>query len=55
MGLLRTWRSPPRVKPAVEILTDACADGMMTDFVCGDEVYGTVSALCGYLEDHGRG
>lgn len=39
---------------AVQILTDARADGMMTDFVCGDEVYGSCPALRRYLEEHAQ-
>jgi SRSO17 transposase len=39
---------------AVQILTDA-ADGMVTDFICGDEVYGSNPALRCYLEDHAQG
>ena len=39
---------------AVQILTDARADGMVTDFVCGDEVYGSCPALRRYLEEHAQ-
>jgi SRSO17 transposase len=40
---------------AVQILTDAHADGMVTGFVCGDEVYGSCPVLRSYLEDHAQG
>jgi SRSO17 transposase len=39
---------------AVQILSDAYADGMRTDFVCGDEVYGACPALRSYLEECGQ-
>ena len=40
---------------AVQILADAYADGLVTDFVCGDEVYGSCPVLRCYLEEHARG
>jgi SRSO17 transposase len=40
---------------AVQILREAYADGMDIDFACGDEVYGSCSALRAYLEEHGQG
>jgi hypothetical protein len=39
---------------AVQILRDAYADGMVIDFACGDEVYGSCPSLRCYLEDHGQ-
>jgi SRSO17 transposase len=37
---------------ATGILTEAFADGVRLDFVCGDEVYGSCTQLREYLEDH---
>jgi len=37
---------------AIDILTEAFADGVQLDFVCGDEVYGSCTQLREYLEDH---
>ena len=39
---------------AVDILTDAYADGLTFDFVCGDEVYGSCTELREFLEDIGQ-
>lgn len=36
---------------AVEILKEACADGLVFDFVCGDEVYGSCTKLREFLEE----
>jgi SRSO17 transposase len=35
---------------AIDILTEAFADGVRLDFVCGDEVYGSCTQLREYLE-----
>jgi SRSO17 transposase len=35
---------------AIEIFDEAAADGMLPDFVCGDEVYGNSAKLRGHLE-----
>jgi SRSO17 transposase len=40
---------------AIDILTEALADGTRFDFVCGDEVYGTCTQLREFLEDRGQG
>ncbi len=45
MGLPEDLAFATKGELAVQILTGACADGMMTDFVCGDEVYGSSPAL----------
>jgi SRSO17 transposase len=37
---------------AIDILTEAFADGVRLDFVCGDEVYGSCTQLRGFCEDH---
>jgi SRSO17 transposase len=39
---------------AIDILTEAFADGIRLDFVCGDEVYGSCTGLRTYLEDRGQ-
>ena len=39
---------------AVGILADAYADGLAFDFVCGDEVYGSCTALREFLEARGQ-
>jgi SRSO17 transposase len=35
---------------AIDIVDEAAADGMVPDFVCGDEVYGASTKLRGHLE-----
>jgi SRSO17 transposase len=55
MGLPEKLGFATKGELAVQILTDAAADGMRVDFVCGDEVYGSSPALRGYLEDHAQG
>ena len=55
MGLPAGLAFATKGELAVEILADAAADGMVTDFVCGDEVYGSSPALRCYLEDHAQG
>jgi SRSO17 transposase len=40
---------------AIDLLTEAFADGIGLDFVCGDEVYGSCTELRGYLEARGQG
>jgi len=39
---------------AIDILTEAFADGVHLDFVCGDEVYGSCTQLREYLEGRGQ-
>jgi len=39
---------------AIDILTDAYADGLVTGFACGDEIYGSCTELRGFLEDRGQ-
>src|SRR5260221_11068130 len=55
MGLPDELAFATKGELAVQILTDARADGMVTDFVCGDEVYGSCPALRRYLEEHAHG
>ena len=40
---------------AIDICTDACADGLQFDFICGDEVYGSCTQLREFLEGRGQG
>jgi SRSO17 transposase len=39
---------------AADILTEAFADGVRLDFICGDEVYGACTELREFLEDRGQ-
>jgi SRSO17 transposase len=40
---------------AIDIVTDALADGARLDFICGDEVYGSCTELRDFLEGRGQG
>jgi SRSO17 transposase len=55
MGLPSELAFATKGELAVQVLTDACADAMVTDFVCGDEVYGSCPVLRSYLEEHAQG
>ena len=39
---------------AIDLLTEAFADGIWLDFVCGDELYGSCTQLREYLEARGQ-
>jgi SRSO17 transposase len=39
---------------AIDVLTDAYADGLAFDFICGDEVYGSCTELREFLEQRGQ-
>jgi SRSO17 transposase len=39
---------------AIDIFTDAYADGIRFDFACGDEVYGSCTQLRGFFEARGQ-
>jgi hypothetical protein len=39
---------------AIGLCTEAFADGVRVDFVCGDEVYGSCTQLRAFLEAHGQ-
>ena len=54
MGLPEDLAFRTKGQLAIDILTEALADGMRLDFVCGDEVYGSCTQLREYLEDHGQ-
>jgi SRSO17 transposase len=55
MGLSGDLGFATKGELAVQILTDAAADGMTADFACGDEVYGSSPALRSHLEGHAQG
>jgi SRSO17 transposase len=55
MGLPDDLAFATKGELAVQILSDAYADGMQADFVCGDEVYGSCPALRSRLEERGQG
>jgi SRSO17 transposase len=40
---------------AIDISADAFADGLIFDFICGDEVYGNCTELRGFFEGRGQG
>ena len=40
---------------AIGLLTEAFADGIALDFVCGDEVYGSCTELRAFLQARGQG
>src|SRR6185312_8530193 len=53
-GLPLDLRFRTKGQLAIDILGDAYGDGLMFDFVCGDEVYGSCTDLREYLEDRGQ-
>jgi SRSO17 transposase len=53
-GLPLNLRFRTKGQLAIDILSDARADGLAFDFVCGDEVYGSCTGLRGFLEDAGQ-
>jgi SRSO17 transposase len=53
-GLPLDLRFRTKGQLAIDILTDARADGLAFDFVCGDEVYGSCTELRRFLEDSGQ-
>jgi len=54
MGLPEGLAFRTKGQLAIDILTEAFADGVRLDFVCGDEVYGSCTELREYLEDRGQ-
>jgi SRSO17 transposase len=54
MGLGEDLAFATKGELAVQVLSDAYGDGMVVDFVCGDEVYGACPALRAYLQDRGQ-
>ena len=53
-GLPLNLRFRTKGELAIDILTDAYGDGLSFDFVCGDEVYGSCTALREFLEARGQ-
>jgi SRSO17 transposase len=51
MGLPEDLAFRTKGQLAIDILTEAFADVVKLDFVCGDEVYGSCTGLREYLED----
>jgi hypothetical protein len=52
MGLPEGLAFRTKGQLAIDILTEAFADGVRLDFVCGDEVYGSCTELREFCEDH---
>jgi SRSO17 transposase len=53
-GLPLDLRFRTKGQLAIDVLTDAYADGLAFDFVCGDEVYGSCTELRQFLEQRGQ-
>jgi SRSO17 transposase len=53
-GLPLDLRFRTKGQLAIGILTDAYADGLAFDFICGDEVYGSCTELREFLEGRGQ-
>jgi SRSO17 transposase len=55
MGLPEDLEFRTKGQLAIDIVTEALADGAAFGFLCGDEVCGNCTQLRGFCEDHGRG
>ncbi|HUB38094.1 MAG TPA: IS701 family transposase [Streptosporangiaceae bacterium] len=53
-GLPLDLRFRTKGQLAIDVLDDAYADGLLFDFVCGDEVYGSCTQLREFLEGRGQ-
>jgi len=53
-GLPPDLRFRTKGQLAIDICTDAAADGIRPDFYCGDEVYGNCTELREHFEDNGQ-
>ena len=53
-GLPPDLRFRTKGQLATDVLTDAYADGLAFDFICGDEVYGSCTELREFLEQRGQ-
>ena len=53
-GLPLDLRFRTKGQLAIDVMEDACGDGLAFDFVCGDEVYGSCTELRQFLEDRGQ-
>ncbi len=54
MGLPPDLEFRTKGQLAIDIITEALADGIAFDFFCGDEVYGSCTQLREFLEDRGQ-
>jgi hypothetical protein len=54
MGLPADLEFRTKGQLAIDISTDAAADGIRPDFYCGDEVYGNCTQLRGHFEAAGQ-
>ncbi|WP_218041559.1 IS701 family transposase [Acrocarpospora macrocephala] len=54
MGLPLNLEFRTKGQLAIDLCADAYADGLVFDFVCGDEVYGGCTQLREFLEDNGQ-
>ena len=54
MGLPPDLQFRTKGQLAIDISTDAAADGIRPDFYCGDEVYGNCTQLRGHFEAEGQ-
>ena len=55
MGLPPDLRFRTKGQLAIDIASEALADGIWFDFFCGDEVYGSCTELRDFFEGHGQG
>jgi SRSO17 transposase len=53
-GLPLDLRFRTKGQLAIDVLSDAYADGLVFDFIAGDEVYGSCTELREYLEGEGQ-
>jgi SRSO17 transposase len=53
-GLPPGMRFRTKGQLAIDVLTDAFADGLASGFACGDEVYGSCTELRQFLEQRGQ-
>jgi SRSO17 transposase len=53
-GLPLDLRFRTKGQLAIDILDEACADGLSFDFICGDEVYGSCTELRAFLQGRGQ-
>jgi SRSO17 transposase len=54
-GLPLDLRFRTKGQLAIDVCTEALADGARFDFLCGDEVYGSCTELRDFCEEHGQG
>jgi hypothetical protein len=54
MGLPLDLRFRTKGQLAIEIATQALADGIIFDFFCGDEVYGNCSDMWEFFQARGQ-